>query len=124
MIESQDPHKLAVGWSTEVREFGGRKVPFVGINCSACHTGELRFQGYALRIDGAPNLFALEQFFVDLRSAIDAVHTNRSAGFMFIRDVIRLNHDAQSEGEFMEVDRKSTRLNSSHIQKSRMPSSA
>ena len=28
------------------------------------------------------------------------------------------------QGKMVEVDRKSTRLNSSHIQKSRMPSSA
>ena len=33
-------------------------------------------------------------------------------------------HVAASLGENIEQDRKSTRLNSSHIQKSRMPSSA
>ena len=40
---------------------------------------------------------------------------------------IGLSKALQSEGEYdkaLSVDRKSTRLNSSHIQKSRMPSSA
>lgn len=103
MLESTDPHKLPVGWTTELRTLGKHKVPFIGINCSACHSGELHYQGNTVRIDGAPNLFALEQFFHDLQAAAAAVRTNSLEAFKFIRAVIRLNHDAQGEGEFLEV---------------------
>ena len=41
---------------------------------------------------------------------------------MFLGRVLRLAHEAIND--YALLDRKSTRLNSSHIQKSRMPSSA
>ncbi len=77
MLESEDPHQLPVGWSVELKDVGGRDLPFVGINCAACHSGELRYQGKAVRIDGAPNLYQLEAFFLDLDSAITDRLTNR-----------------------------------------------
>jgi hypothetical protein len=43
---------------------------FVGVNCAACHVGELHHDGKAVRVDGAPNMFNLQLFYSD---AIDAV---------------------------------------------------
>jgi len=54
----------------------------------------------------------------------------KQAGFdlvLFAKDAERLGNSAATLGanfEVVDLDRKSTRLNSSHIQKSRMPSSA
>ena len=54
---------------------------------------------------------------------------DRTQGLYFVRYVDQ-GQDAQNKGEkgffsrLFSLDRKSTRLNSSHIQKSRMPSSA
>ena len=50
-------------------------------------------------------------------------------GYQFIYSYLRVHGYVHAEaarmtGEALEKDRKSTRLNSSHIQKSRMPSSA
>src|SRR5260370_18724416 len=47
-------------------------MDFVGIACAACHIGELRHDGKAVRIDGAPNMFNLQLFYSD---AIEAVLT-------------------------------------------------
>ena len=44
-------------------------MDFVGVNCAACHVGELHHGGKAVRIDGAPNMFNLQLFYSD---AIDA----------------------------------------------------
>lgn len=38
----------------------------VGINCAACHVGEITFEGKAMRIDGAPNLVDTRLFFKSL----------------------------------------------------------
>jgi hypothetical protein len=38
----------------------------VGINCAACHVGQITFKGKALRIDGAPNIFDGNKFFTEL----------------------------------------------------------
>lgn len=110
LLESSDPHDLAIGWSRELRDIGGHQVEFVGINCAACHTGELRYRNQTLRLDGAPNLFALEQFFLDLRTAVQSLRENRMAAFLFARDLIRLHHDPNTTGEFMEVSKTALAL--------------
>ena len=38
-------------------------MDFVGVNCAACHVGELRPNGKAVRVDGAPNMFNLQLFY-------------------------------------------------------------
>ena len=38
-------------------------MDFVGITCAACHVGELRHNGKAVRVDGAPNMFNLQLFY-------------------------------------------------------------
>src|SRR5215475_11087131 len=40
-------------------------MDFVGVNCAACHVGELRHGGKAVRVDGAPNMFNLQLFYAD-----------------------------------------------------------
>jgi hypothetical protein len=93
LVESEDPHHLPVGWTMQMRDFGGRQVPFIGINCAACHSGEIRFKGASIRIDGAPNLFALEGFFNDLQASVEAMRSEPVQAFLFVREVIRRNHD-------------------------------
>ena len=50
-------------------------MDFVGVNCAACHVGELRHDGKVVRVDGAPNMFNLQLFYSD---AIDAVMATTS----------------------------------------------
>src|ERR1700745_3086237 len=38
-------------------------MDFVGVNCAACHVGELRHDGKAVRGDGAPNMFNMQLFY-------------------------------------------------------------
>ena len=45
-------------------------MDFVGVNCAACHVGELRHNGKAVRVDGAPNMFNLQLFY---SQAVDAL---------------------------------------------------
>src|SRR5215472_6015043 len=45
-------------------------MEFVGITCAACHVGELRHGGKAVRVDGAPNMFNLQLFY---SQAVDAM---------------------------------------------------
>ena len=45
-------------------------LDMVGVNCAACHVGQIEANGKSIRIDGAPNMFAINQFFVDLGEAM------------------------------------------------------
>jgi hypothetical protein len=62
-------------------------MDFVGVNCAACHVGELRHNGKAVRVDGAPNMFNLQLFYSD---AIDAVMATTSNGGKLWRALKRL----------------------------------
>jgi hypothetical protein len=50
-------------------------MDFVGVSCAACHVGELRHEGKAVRVDGAPNMFNLQLFY---SQAVDAVMATAS----------------------------------------------
>lgn len=103
LVESDDAMDLPVGWTQVSRKLGEREVPFIGINCAACHTGEIRHDGKVLRIDGAPNLFALEAFFNDLRASIEPILADKLKAFLFVRDLIRETHVPTVDGELLEV---------------------
>jgi hypothetical protein len=49
---------------------------FVGITCAACHVGELRHDGKAVRVDGAPNMFNLQLFYSEAIDAVMALKSN------------------------------------------------
>ena len=67
---------LAVGLtlSSNSSTFG---MQFVGITCAACHVGELRHDGKAVRVDGAPNMFNLQLFYSDAVDAFTATASDR-----------------------------------------------
>jgi mono/diheme cytochrome c family protein len=58
--------KLPVGLTAEPARGLEPMGKMVGINCAACHVGQLSYKGQAMRIDGAPNLADTHTFFKDL----------------------------------------------------------
>jgi hypothetical protein len=60
---------LAVGMSLSANSFTAG-LEFVGVTCAACHVGEFRRNGKAVRVDGATNMLNLQLFYSE---AIDAV---------------------------------------------------
>lgn len=77
---------LAVGLTlvSDAYSFG---MEFVGITCAACHVGELRHGGKAIRVDGAPNMFNLQLFY---SQAIDALMATAADSGKLWRSLKRL----------------------------------
>jgi hypothetical protein len=50
---------------------------FVGITCAACHVSELRYDGKAVRVDGAPNMLNLQLFYSQAVDALTATMSDR-----------------------------------------------
>ncbi len=51
---------------SEVREIGGKKsIAMTGVNCSFCHTTDIKIEGKNHLIDGAPNMLNIRGFFED-----------------------------------------------------------
>jgi hypothetical protein len=60
-----NPDGLPVGFSYQENFYdpiSQRSYPALGLTCAACHTGELHYGKYAVRIDGAPAMIEVTQF--------------------------------------------------------------
>ena len=86
----ENPYGLPVGWSVGVPEYAPRKLDFVGLNCAACHTGQLEYGGQTLRIDGAPNMADLESFALAARDSTVDMLKNPVKAFLFVWRLVHL----------------------------------
>lgn len=69
----------------------GASEPWLGLNCAACHTGELSYQGNSIRVDGGPALIDLQSFIESLDRALvetreDAEKFKRFAAEVLVKD--------------------------------------
>ncbi len=91
-----NPYGLPVGLGSSDAPFLGTQIPEVGLNCSACHTGELEYEGQKLRIDGAPNMIDIESWSVDMAESAQVVLKDPAEAFEFlIRFVTQLHPNTQ-----------------------------
>ena len=65
-VESKlNPDGLPIGFARQ-EDFHdpdtGKTYPVVGLNCAACHTGELHYGKYAVQVDGAPAMIEVTEF--------------------------------------------------------------
>ena len=63
-----NPDGLPVGW---VKDTYADKE-YIGFTCAACHTGQINYQGVAIRIDGGATLSDMEQMLNNLAKALKA----------------------------------------------------
>jgi len=53
---------------------------WVGLNCAACHTAQMDYQGHTIRVDGGPSLFDFQGFIEKLDSALMQTRDSAAAG--------------------------------------------
>ncbi|WP_139223557.1 di-heme-cytochrome C peroxidase [Methylocapsa palsarum] len=70
VIDDQDDSQLT---TTRLRWREGQtaREPWVGMNCSACHSNEITYNGKRLRIEGAPTLADFQSFREALYKSLD-----------------------------------------------------
>lgn len=83
LIESPsaaNPNGFPVGF-TQISDPDG--LNWAGLGCAACHTGEVRFRGQRIRLDGGQGLIDFSTFESDLIESLKAVQSNADsfAGF-------------------------------------------
>jgi len=67
-------------------------MDFVGINCAACHVSELRHNGKAVRVDGAPNMFNMQLFYSQAVEALLAAKDDRGKLWRALKRLGRQDH--------------------------------
>src|SRR5690606_40173877 len=55
-----NPYGLPVGVTAGYGKITGQQM--MGLNCAACHVGELHYEGRAFRVDGAPSMAYINAF--------------------------------------------------------------
>jgi hypothetical protein len=63
-----NPDALPVGW---VKDTYADKE-YIGFTCATCHTGQVNYQGVAIRLDGGSTLSDMDQMLKDLAKALQA----------------------------------------------------
>ena len=60
----RNPDGLPVGVSLGESKASG--IDMIGLNCAACHVGQVQYQGHAVRIDGLGNMALINAFLSDM----------------------------------------------------------
>lgn len=89
-IDQQDDSALTV---TKLRWFAAQKPDeqWLGLNCAACHTGEINWQGKPMRIDGGPGLTDFQGFIEGLDAALAATRADPAKWDRFAAAVLKGN---------------------------------
>ena len=71
----KNPYKLPIGLVThddaQTQHLYG-ELKWIGVNCTACHTGQISINGKNLLIDGGASLFRIQNFEKDIVSSVKA----------------------------------------------------
>ncbi|WP_437620664.1 hypothetical protein [Sorangium sp. So ce1151] len=107
LLPDHDPlnvSRLPVGMTTHVpADMSVFGMKMVGFNCAACHVGELSYKGQTHRMVGAPNLFDIKGFYVELFGSLDATRKSPWELMKFTRDVILFEPPKLAPGTAAEV---------------------
>lgn len=80
---ADNPDALPVGMALE--EAPDLHTTIVGVNCAACHVGEIRYGDARYRIEGAPNLLDFTAFNLEFVESVQATMERPEKLFRFIR---------------------------------------
>lgn len=68
-IPDPDKNQLPIGFAVHNDKATGRS--WIGLTCSACHTGRIRYGDRAMIIEGAPSLLDFDSFFASVVDAME-----------------------------------------------------
>ena len=69
-----NPYGLPVGISLAPSKLTGTQM--IGLNCAACHVGQVQYQNHAVRVDGAGNMAYINKFLEHMASETEATFTS------------------------------------------------
>ncbi|PHS09171.1 MAG: hypothetical protein COA88_05060 [Kordia sp.] len=99
-----NPDGLPIGFMKN-KEKG---VNYVGINCAACHTGQVKYGETTMIIDGAPAMADYQSFFQDLEKAMEKTVTDKSKFERFAVNVLGGDYNKDDEIVLRELFLKAT----------------
>ena len=77
-----NPYGLPVGVTAGYGKITGQQM--MGLNCTACHVGELHYNGRAFRIDGGPSMAYINAFISSMVAETSATAESRERRLRFL----------------------------------------
>lgn len=75
---------------------GSMREPWVGMNCSACHTAQISYRDKAVRIDGGPTIADFQTFEETLLAALQATSSSDQKFESFAHAVLSNSYSTQA----------------------------
>jgi hypothetical protein len=88
-----NPDRLPIGFAKDVHPERGAAL---GLTCAACHTGELKYAGQRIRIDGGQSMGDLEQFQDGLLASLQATLADSGKFQRFGDNILGSDADASA----------------------------
>ena len=88
-----NPDALPIGWVKD--EYKGKA--YIGLNCAACHTTQINYEGTAIRIDGGATLADMDLMLRDLALALDTSLNHPMKFERLARKVLKARYAGQRE---------------------------
>lgn len=92
-----NPDGLPVGFAKEYY----RGKDYVGYTCAACHTGQINYQGQAIRIDGGPAMADMVGFLTALQQALRATLNDSAKEQRFVAAVTAQKNNYKEKDEVL-----------------------
>ncbi|WP_377190480.1 di-heme-cytochrome C peroxidase [Ruegeria meonggei] len=97
-----NPDGLPIGFTRGLvggnREYGAISEDWLGLNCAACHSGQVEYQGSKYLIDGAPTMGDFQRMFRDLAASMEATLNDSEKFNRFAAAVIADNKTSKYSG--------------------------
>lgn len=90
-----NPDGLPVGFVKDT--YQGKS--YIGYTCAACHTGQINYQGQAIRIDGGPTMADMPGFLAELENSMQKTLTTTTKLERFTQRVLARNGDFTQKDE-------------------------
>ena len=84
-----NPDALPVGFVKETYQ----DHDYIGFTCAACHTGQVNYQGKAIRIDGGPAMSNMVGFLHNLEKSMRKTLTDETKKQRFVTSVLKLKNN-------------------------------
>ncbi len=101
-----NPDALPVGFVKDT--YSGKE--YLGFTCAACHTGQVNYQGVAMRIDGGPAGSDMDSFLQDMEKAMRALETDAAARAQFVKRVLDRGNYSSADAVQKDLKNFSGRL--------------
>ena len=107
-----NPDALPVGFvkDTNDPDFDEPPGEWFGVNCSACHTAQIEYNGQTMRIEGGPTLADFNTFFAELVESLKATLINPAKFDRFANNILGANVQSDSAALRVELIARSAYL--------------